>query len=74
MVAGVEDGGKKSPKWPIQASPDLRKCHLLGLWMQKANPMGVIVFCNIGELIEEAVGGIKQKMKHLGGNQRRSDG
>ena len=73
-MAGVEDGGEKSPKWPIQASPDSRKCRLLGLRVQKAKPMGLIIFCNVGALKEEAVQGIKQEMKNLGGNWQRSGG
>lgn len=67
-------GREKSPKWPIQASPGSRKCHLLRLWVQKAKSMGLIIFCNTGVLKEEAVGGIKQEMKHLEGNWQRSGG
>jgi len=73
-VAAVEDGEDKSLKWPIQAFLDSRKYHLLGLGVQKAKPVGLIVFCSVGALKEEAAGGIKQEMKHLGGNWQRSGG
>lgn len=73
-MAGFEDRGDKSPKGPIQAFPDSRKCHLLGLWVQKAKPLGLILSCCAGTLKEEAVAGIKQEMKHLGGNRWRGSG